>query len=148
MNLQETPFTCGPASLCNAVKALGATPIPEKTVAELCGTTPRGTNATQLLRGARKLGLRPESFKRYSPESAYRALSGALLQGLPVVCSVDQDDHWVTAIGLLGSDRVLVADSASGDVVLSYTKASFLDRWQGSARGKVLWYGVICWPSC
>jgi hypothetical protein len=43
---------------------------------------------------------------------------------------VEQGEHWATVIGLLGN-RVLVADSGKGELVLSYSREEFLDHWLG-----------------
>ena len=55
------------------------------------------------------------------------AIIGALALGWPVLLAVDNDTHWVAAVGRLAA-RVLVADSADGAVVQSLDEKKLLDR--------------------
>ncbi len=149
MLLQETPYTCGPTAICNAVAALGEQ-LNQAHVAEVAKACPiRGTSVRRLTTALKKLGrqtvqLQPEKRPK-GPDVATRAWAGllaALRTGAPVILSVDDDEHWVAAIGLIGRERVLVADSADGALVLCYSRQELLNRWKGRSW-KRPYFGVI-----
>ena len=143
MQLQETPFGCGPTALLNAYMALGhQKPPTQAAIAELCGTTTDGTNAAQLKRGIRKLDYVPVALRASTSEEAWSLLIGWLYRGCPVIVSVDKDEHWATAIGALGPDRVHLVDSADGAVVVTWDKEQFLEKWKGRDRRRP-YYGVV-----
>lgn len=54
-----------------------------------------------------------------------------------MILLVDANSHWVAAVGRLG-DRILVADSADNDLVLSYSAEQLVDRWAGPA-----FFGIV-----
>jgi hypothetical protein len=63
------------------------------------------------------------------PEVAWDALKMRLTEGRPSLLPVDDGEHWVAAVGLLG-DSVLVADSADPELVVPYTQAALTRRWK------------------
>jgi ABC-type bacteriocin/lantibiotic exporter with double-glycine peptidase domain len=128
MRLQSTSFTCGPVAVVNAIAALDDTEFAEEVVRELAGTTAtHGTNPRQIRQAIKKLGYTTEKFDAPS-HLAWRLLRGYLAEGIPVIMSVDKDSHWITAVGLIG-ERVLLADSADGETVVSRDAWSVLRRW-------------------
>ena len=54
-----------------------------------------------------------------------------LERGNPCVLSVQQDQHWASAVGSLG-ERVLIADSARGEVVVSMEKDELREYWRSN----------------
>jgi ABC-type bacteriocin/lantibiotic exporter with double-glycine peptidase domain len=129
--LQSTQYTCGPASVVNALLALGDDSGTERDLDTATGCDPiKGTQANGLKRGLKVWGdrSRPSTYK--SRSAAWRGLLSAIRAGDPCVVVVEQGEHWATVIGLLGN-RVLVADSGKGELVLSYSREEFLDHWLG-----------------
>lgn len=139
MELQSTPFTCGPCSVMNALSALGLYTTQEA-VTELSKATTAGTNASQLRRAIQKLGCTPEPVRAASESDAWGLLVGALYQGSPVILSVDRDAHWVCAVGVLGA-RVAVVDSSDGELCLTYDRTGMLERWRGRDARRAF-YGI------
>lgn len=112
MELQTAIYACGAAALSNALAAVGYT-LPQEAVAHLAETAGGGTGARGLLRAARQLGARAESFDDDRVARAWRHLRGALVDGAACVLLFDAGEHWVTAIGTLGEDVVVVDPAAS-----------------------------------
>lgn len=143
MKLQNQLYNCGPVALYNCLEALGVYDILEETIAELAGSDPvNGTNAAQMRRAVQKIGMHPFSIRASRDESAWRELCGALTLGTPTMLLVDKDEHWVAAVGMLGSDRVLVADGADGALVRSYFESELLERWRGRKKSAPF-FGLI-----
>lgn len=140
---QEKPWSCGPASLVSACETLGIT-VSEKRVRELSDADKDGTDEEQLLQAAEALGLDAEVQHSGDAEESWDALTNAVADGLPCVLCVDQWDHWVTVVGIVG-DRVVMLDSsneaANVDVngVHFMTKAQLLKRWKHKGVEKSLY---------
>jgi len=137
VRLQSTSANCGPASLSNALAAVGVV----RTEAEceaLCATTGTdGTSARGLLKAVRAVGREPIVIDERRALVAYLRLEAALRVGRAVVLCVDAMSHWVAAVGLLGA-RVLVADPADNELVTSVTPDALEARWSHNGRR----YGV------
>lgn len=132
MRLQDSQANCGPASLSNALAALGQ-PRTQDECAELCKTNATdGTPTKRLLAAVKGLGLRGIVIKEKRAEVALLKLDHWLQRGRPAILCVDNDSHWVAAIGVL-NDRILVADSADNELVLSYDRTALVERWEADA---------------
>lgn len=139
MLLQRTSYDCGPAAIVNACLAMGREhDIGE--VAKLAGTSIRGTDEKGISRALSSLGygaleLQPKGAERAS--ELWTLLHGALTQGEAVILCVDGVDHWVAAIGTIGS-RVVVFDSERARENLTcngvhvYDEREFVERLGGS----------------
>lgn len=141
MRLQDSQAGCGPASMSNALAALGiARTIPE--CEGLCRTTgTEGTSPANLIRALATVeGVEAAVLSEAREDVAMLRLEAALRRGRPLVLCVDDAGHWVAAIGVLG-DRVLVADPADNELVLSLAPGELARRWAGPGRFK--FYGVI-----
>lgn len=139
MRLQDAQHNCGPAALSNALAALGLLHS-QTECSELCKTNATdGTSPKGLISAARQLGRQPHALSEKRGVVAMLYLDAHLRAGRPAVLCVDNDEHWVAAIGLLG-ERILVADPADNELVLSYTRAGLLARWC-SKTGRH--YGVV-----
>ena len=138
MKLQSHQHTCGAVALCNAVEALGVRSLSEVEAIEMAESDPvEGTEAAGIKKALKKLDLNGTVIKTKDAAIAYWALVGALEHGNPALLVVDNDSHWVAAIGILGS-RVLVADSADAGVVVVTPAAKLMERWACPA-----FYGLI-----
>lgn len=138
MRMQDTAANCGPASLSNALKAVGI----DKSQADcelMCKTTATdGTGVKGLVRGIHVAGRNPVTLKATNRDHARLRLESELRLGHPVILSVDNGSHWVAAIGLLGR-QFLIADPADNELVLSLSADQLQQRW---LCGKT-YFGVI-----
>lgn len=128
MRLQSEQSDCGPTTLANVFEArLGpASGLTVDVCRDLCGYNPqRGVNAAGMRRGISRAGYRVVKV------TSTLELVGALAQGYPCALLVDDGEHWIGALGLLGG-RVLICDSAQGWLVTGCTLEELERRWQGS----------------
>jgi ABC-type bacteriocin/lantibiotic exporter with double-glycine peptidase domain len=136
--MQDTAANCGPASLSNALQAIGVI----RTQAEceqLCRTSgTEGTNTRGLQAAIKAVGRSPRILNERRADVAWAFLCIALVAGRAAVLCVDKGEHWVAVIGVVG-DRVLVADPADNELVLSLSSDQLCVRWASGNR----YYGVI-----
>lgn len=138
MRMQDSQATCGPSALSNALAALGV----KRSSAEcevLCkASATNGTNTKAMAKAIQSIdGTHLRVLRESRPDVAMLRLLALLQRGRPVLLVVDSSSHWVAAVGVLG-DRVLVADAADLELVLSYTPEELATRWRD---GKTF-YGV------
>ncbi len=136
MRFQDHASNCGPASLSNALQAMGIVRSQEE-CAVLCKTKPEGTSPKQLLKALKALGRVPAVLSEKRAAVALLFLSFWLCEGRAVLLIVDDDTHWVAAIGKLGN-RFLVADPADNELVVSLSLEELAERWLGTTH-----YGVV-----
>jgi predicted double-glycine peptidase len=125
MRLQDEQSACGAYALANAFEALlgPGNGLTADVCKQLTGYLPsKGVSAAGMRRAVQRAGYRPVRV------TSMLELRGALSSGLPVMMLVDAHEHWIAAIGLLGS-RVLIADAALGDLVLGVDGEALLGRW-------------------
>lgn len=135
MRLQSTQNSCGPNSVSNALKALGYD-ISEDRIEDAVGKVQRqggaqisdGTDINQLKRVLKLLKFGHAEIKLTDAEAAWRVLRTYLLDGSSVILSIQDDEHWASAIGLIGKN-ILVADGAITELVVSYDKHAMLKEW-------------------
>ena len=137
--MQDTAANCGPASVSNALQALGVIRSQQE-CEQLCKTSATdGTTGRNMVKALTSLGFSPAVIREKREDVAALRLRMALHQGRPLVLCVDNWEHWVAAVGVLG-ERILVADPADNELVLSYDVGALLRRWGGDAAP---YYGVI-----
>lgn len=138
MRMQDTAANCGPASVSNALQAIGIV----RTQAEcevLCKTSGTdGTSARNIIKAVQSLGCKGVVVKEKRAAVAILMLRHWLALGRPMILCVDEGSHWVAVVGTLG-DRVLVADPADNELVVSCDSAEMVDWW--AAKGG--FYGVV-----
>lgn len=152
MRMQSTEASCGPTGISNGCKALGLNVSEANVVAWIdkvkkSNAGAEGTTEELLLRAIteaspKKLRLRAQGLLAYDETLARDALVGALRRGA-VLLAVDSDSHWATAIGLTG-DRVLVADGAEVELVVSYSWEQLDARWRCVGNPNK-WFGLVLW---
>lgn len=138
MRMQDTAANCGPASLSNALQAIGI--IRSQSECEtLCRTSAQDGTTTRGLQSAIKsVGRQPEILNERRADVALSFLRDDLRKGRSAVLCVDLGEHWVAAIGIIG-DRVLIADPADNELVMSLSGDQLKSRWASGNR----YYGVI-----
>ena len=115
MKLQERLFSCGPAAMRAALYVLGHKKISEATLRRRAGTTPEGTNEIGLMRAIRSYNHKPKEYQSSARTSSWAWVRNCLKKGKPVLLCIEQWEHWVAAVGLIGGDvLVFDPDSSSG----------------------------------
>lgn len=143
MRLQARKSSCGPASLANALEALGLSRTEEELIS-LCGQTPDGTTEKGLRKAIAALGGLNKEISESRPEVATLYLLQALYEGRPVILCVETWGHWAVAAGTLGfGKRVVCIDSGDNDLVRMRTLDEVVDWWRGPDAAKKPFYGVI-----
>ena len=136
--MQDSAANCGPASLSNALAAMGITRS-QKECEALCKTSAtEGTSIRGLLTGIKAVGRTPTVLNERRFDVAHTFLRHYLGNGRAAILAVDTSEHWVAAIGLLGP-HVLIADPADNEFILTYAADHLKVRWIANNR----YYGVI-----
>ncbi len=128
MRLQDSQANCGPAALSNALSAIGVVRTQEECASLAKTSATEGTSTKKLLAAIRAVGREPVVINEKRPVVAMLYLGALLAEGRSAVLCVDDSSHWVAAIGLLGP-RVLVADSADSELVVSITRSELAEWW-------------------
>lgn len=134
MRYQMRAWSCGPASLVNACRALGFR-VAEGRIRALAGTTEDGTEEDGLISAARELRLTATPHHGADQAAAWAFVRSNVMDGRPCLICIDQWNHWVTVIGIVG-DRVLVFDPAetkknqSESGVHALSRTDLLKRWR------------------
>lgn len=144
MRYQSRQATCGAVAVLNALSALDHQVTEDQIVAAsgLKDLT-KGLGEREIKRALTALGYSYDEIHEAREPHAWLFLLDALRHGRPVVMVVDNDKHWVTAIGMLGP-AVQIADPAHNDLVVGRTRARLMTRWGSEARKP--WYGVVVIP--
>lgn len=129
MRMQDSQANCGSTALYNALQSLGIKRS-MKECERLCNVTAQdGTSTQDLIQAASAIkGLKPRLIGESNHTAAESILSNNLRKGRPAILAVDDDSHWIAAVGMLGP-RILVADSAHNELILSYNEDQLLKRW-------------------
>lgn len=135
MRYQEESWSCGPAALVNAARALGKR-VAEKRVRSLSGCTEdAGADERGLIFAARDLSLTATPHHSADSAAAWAFVRSNVLEGRPCLICVDSWGHWVTVVGIIG-DRVLLYDPANTkknqaeNGVEPLTRPQLLKRWR------------------
>lgn len=139
MRYQSNRASCGPASLHNALSALGLERSEDELI-RLSGQTAAGTSPKGITKAIRAIST-PElplfgNAVRWS-NSDIATISlwyWTSERGRPVILCVDSFEHWAVAAGHLGP-RFTIIDSAELGLVFHYEPARLLERWEGPAGG-------------
>lgn len=114
MKYQQLPYSCGPASIVNALRCFGIRKA-EKTIRKTSNTNPKnGTSEEDMIRVLTHLGFTVNKHEQGQYVKAWKWLHNRLKDGSPVIISVRNWSHYVAAIGLIG-DRIIIADPDYGN---------------------------------
>lgn len=147
MRYQQLEWSCGPAAIVNAGRALGIR-ISERRARKLAGGWKgcrNGTDDWQMLDAIRQLELIAEPLLTEDKTAAWALIRSSVISGRPVIICIDNWHHWTTVVGVVG-DRVLVVDPTFArsnqreNGVYSLTKSELLRRWKHRHLGQ--WYGI------
>lgn len=154
MRFQTDSFSCGVFALKNALSCLGKN-VSEKILRKHTAVSPEhGTQDHGIKNALERLGMGWSELSYGKEGDAWKALTDSLVGGSPVILATKKDQHWVTAIGTIGSTifldniptRVIIYDPSddvsirkeSGTFVL--TKRQLFEKWTQSTDGK--FYGI------
>ena len=151
MRFQKTKYTCGPASIVNALLAIGVK-ITEAQAEELSCTDPKhGVNELGIIKALKKLGYEFHILHDVTDiDEAWMWLTHQIRAGHPAVLSVENFTHWSSVIGMLGDSRVIYADPQYGlesnrreNGVRSFTRRGLMRIWGSRGRGyRRKYYGI------
>lgn len=142
MRLQDSQANCGSTAVKNALCALGIDRSTEECEI-LCGTTAtQGTPPHKMIKGLESIHeLDVQVIREKRPEIALLLLRDSLRDGRPVILLVDNAEHWITAIGLLG-ERIQIADGADNELVTSNNADGTIKRWCNATSKRTPYYGI------
>lgn len=110
MKPQEENWDCGACAVLNALRCYGDR-ISLMKVRKACNTDPqKGTNESDIVNGLAALDYVGHAFNENKVGKAWEVLTNNLSLGNPVILCVDNEQHWVTAIGMMG-EYVIIFDS-------------------------------------
>jgi len=132
MKYQELPYSCGPASIINALRCFGIKKA-EKTIRKTSNTNPHnGTSEEDMIRVLTGLKFCVRKHEQGQYSKAWKWLYNKLKSGSPVIISVRNWQHYVAAIGIIGN-RIIIADPDYGDKeengILIFDKAKLKKFW-------------------
>jgi ABC-type bacteriocin/lantibiotic exporter with double-glycine peptidase domain len=134
------PWSCGPAALVNALRALGCR-VSEGRIRALAGTTKDGTDEKQLILAARALDMTVLEHHGSDKVAAWSFIRSSIIDGRSCLICVDHWRHWVTVVGIIG-DRVLIFDpsnvkkNVSENGLSSMLKTDLLKVWSCPAEDR------------
>lgn len=149
ISYQELDFSCGASTVCVLLQVLGID-VTEPTIRLLSGTTKEGADEADLMKAIRHYGLRSKDVACSSPNQAWAQLKNNLIAGRPAAACVDEWNHWIAVIGIVG-DTVVVFDPANGgrkrlkdEGLLFYKREDFLARWEcPTSDHEKYYYGIL-----
>lgn len=127
-------WSCGPAALVNAARAIGVR-VAEGRLRALAGTTEDGTDEHELIAAARGIGLTATAHHSKDQAAAWAFIRANVMDGRPCLICIDQWSHWVTVVGIVG-DRIILADPAntkknqSENGIHPLSRPDLLRRWR------------------
>lgn len=132
---QTTKYSCGPASIANALKCLGKK-VQEKNIIKLSNTTKKlGTDEHGIIKAITELGYNNNSFTTTNNNIAWNWIKKELYNGNPVILCVYNWSHWITAIGIMG-DLIILIDPArtkrnkKENGILTLNKRDLIKTWK------------------
>lgn len=152
---QTTDYTCGPASLRAIAGFFGVGPYSEKEFSEMMDTDPKnGTTPENIIKAARKIGLRAFSRQRMTLES----LKSKLEKKIPVICALqawgtssqydkDNSGHYVVAIGF-DENKIYFEDPSIDKKARGFlSHKDFLERWHDKEADNIRYerLGIAIW---
>ncbi|MGA2668839.1 MAG: cysteine peptidase family C39 domain-containing protein [Ignavibacteria bacterium] len=96
---QETEFSCGPASIRNALLSMGYK-VSERKIRKLAGSDKNnGTSEKKLLKALRVLDFKYKEFYNKSESAFKQRVIYNLKKNNRLVILTDNEDHWISVVG-------------------------------------------------
>ncbi len=156
MKAQQRTYSCGIASIQNALECLGIKRT-QGAIRKLCLCTEDGETAEdleadadaggtpeeELVRGLLACGARVDVWHAPGRLNSMHWLQQHLWDRGPAIVCVDSDEHYVTAIGILNQTTFVVFDPARGVGLRIYDWHGMATRWAvGRKSGGPSYYGI------
>ena len=143
VKFQQRPYWCGPASIQNALRALGCR-VGQERIAKIAGSTKEdGTDEVGIQQAIKSLGYNHNELCTDVWNQAKSWLDDAVVAGNPVLLCVESWQHWVCVIGALGGRpemRYIIVDPAryehnkSENGVHSWSWKTLAKNWRASHK--------------
>lgn len=141
---QETKFTCGPASIRNALLAFGYI-FSERKIREISGSEKtKGTSEKKIFKTLRHLGFKFKEFYNKSEPAFKQRVIYNLKKGNKMIVLTDHEDHWVSVVEY-ENKYLTVIDPEQKRVRMHLTPKAF-SKWclNFNKRSKdTYYYGII-----
>ncbi len=141
---QETTFTCGPASIRNALLSMGFNHS-ERKIRNLSRTDRKnGTNEKRLMRAVKGLGFNYKELYNKSESAFKQRVVYNLQHNNKLVILTDHEDHWISVINY--SNKYLEVIDPVEKRVKKYLTPKDLSKWclNFNKRTKeTYYYGII-----
>ena len=109
MKYQSLSYSCGPAAIINALRCFGIKKT-EKQILKISNTSNKiGTSEENMVNALTILGFHVIKHEQERLGKAWKWLCNQLSNGRPVIISINNWAHYVTAIGIIG-DRIILFD--------------------------------------
>ncbi len=143
MKHQQRPYSCGIASIQNALECLGIKRT-QGQIRKVCHCDPaEGTHEHEIMRGLLACGAKVDEWVSQVRLESMQWLQMHLMQRGPAILCVDAWEHWCTAIGIVDSATFLVFDPARGAGLKIYDWNGLATRWRlGKSQGGPSYYGI------
>ena len=141
MKRQAKSYWCGVASIANALEVLGIKRS-QREIERLCHVSPAaGTDEVEMKRALLAQGVKVDEYHTVPPVpgEACSWLYSHLERRGPAILCVDDDEHWVTAIGFCARETVLIFDPARNVGIEVHTWSTLGPRWVNSDG---IFYGI------
>lgn len=152
MEFQERNYTCGPAAVRAALYFLGHN-VQEATVRKWAKTTPKdGTDEKGILRALNHYGHKGVEYQSPASRKSFQWLKENISKGHPVLLCVDSWNHWVSAVGLFGSEVIIFDPNKPAGKqrkysgLKTYKRQDLLARWGCYDEKKIQYYGISVHP--
>ena len=141
---QETKFTCGPASMRNALLSLGYV-FSERRLREIAGSDSKhGTTERKIRKTLRLLGFKSKDFHNKTESAFKQRVTYNLKKGNKLIILTDHEDHWISVVDY-GNRHITVIDPERKRIKIRLTPKE-LSKWclnfNKRTRG-TYYYGII-----
>ncbi len=142
MKHQSKTYTCGVASVVNALECMLVTKYTQGAIRNMCHTSPEdGTDEVEIKRALLATVTQVDEYQVNDRPTALHWLTETLIYRGPAILCVDNESHWVTVTGRCGPN-FLVFDPALGEGDKVYSPKGLATRWR--AATKPHYYGIGC----
>jgi ABC-type bacteriocin/lantibiotic exporter with double-glycine peptidase domain len=95
---QETRFTCGPASIRNALLAMGYV-FSERRIRSFAGSDrENGTSEHKIFRALKGLGFKFKEFRNKNENAFKQRVIYNMKKGHKLIILTDHEDHWISVV--------------------------------------------------
>lgn len=134
MRYQQKSYSCGPAALLNAIKIFEKK-ITESKIRKLSSCSEDGTDENGLITAIRQLNYTASTHWSADQTAAWSFIRANVMDGRPCLVCIDQWQHWVTIIGIIG-DKVILIDPSNSKKNTSENGVFSLNRFKMIKRLK------------